>query len=153
MNLSSSAFEHNHKMPFKYTCDGMDISPPLAWGGVPEGSKSLALICDDPDAPGRTWVHWVVYNIPAQTSQLPEAVPTVAEMTNGARQGKNDFGRIGYGGACPPQGHGVHRYFFKLYALDTMLVLKETAVDKNSLVKAMQGHVLAETQLIARYKR
>ncbi len=150
MKLVSSAFEEGGMIPSQYTCDGQDISPPLKWENVPQGTKSFALICDDPDAPMGTWVHWVIYNIPDSVRQLPEAVPTVERLSDGTLQGTNDFRRLGYGGPCPPGG--THRYFFKLYALDTMLNLQAGAT-KEALLKAMQGHVLAEAQLMGRYKR
>ena len=153
MKLSSSAFKSAAEIPEKYTCENLDISPPLAWSGAPEGTQSFALICDDPDAPVGTWVHWVIYNIPAKTNQLPESVDPMEELASGARQGVNSFGRIGYGGPCPPRGHGYHRYFFKLYALDAALSLKEEKVTKQVLLEAMQGHILAETQLMGKYQR
>ena len=150
LTISSSAFEQEGMIPAKYTCDGADISPPLAWSGVPDGTKSLTLIADDPDAPGKTWVHWVVFNLPPEVNALPEKTPTDAKLDNGAIQGRNDFGRSGYGGPCPPGG--THRYFFKLYALDTMLNLKSKA-KKPDVEKAMKGHILAEGQLMGRYSR
>ena len=119
MQLMSSSFKDGNHIPSIYTCDGKDISPPLSWTGLPAEAKSLALVCDDPDAPAGTWVHWVAWNLPAETTELKEALPTKKEFPNGMRQGKNDFDRIGYGGPCPPSG--VHRYFFKLYALDNPL--------------------------------
>lgn len=149
--LTSPAFENDGVIPREYTCDGVDISPPLEWSGVPSGTKTLALICDDPDAPLTTWVHWVVFGLPADTSSLPEGVPTSEAIESGALQGKNGFKRIGYGGPCPPPGK-PHRYFFKLYALDTELNLKAGATKKD-LERAMKGHVLAEGQLVGRYKR
>lgn len=137
-------------IPRRYACDGEDISPPLAWTGIPEGTKTIALIGDDPDAPIGTWVHWVLFNLPADVKELAEAVPPDKELSSGAKQGKNDFRRIGYGGPCPPGG--THRYFFKLYALDSVLDLA-AGVSKADLLKAMQGHVLAEGQLMGKYKR
>ncbi len=151
IQLTSSAFTEGAPIPLKYTCDGEDRSPPLRWSGVPPGTKSIALICDDPDAPVGTWVHWVLYNIPAATLELPEGVATGEVVLGGARQGINDFKRIGYGGPCPPRGN-PHRYFFKLYALDAELSLKPKATKKD-LVSAMQGHLLAEGQLVGTYKR
>lgn len=150
IRLTSTAFTDGGTIPKKYTCDGADVSPPLAWDNVPEGTKSFALICDDPDAPMGTWVHWVLFNLPADTRNLPEAVPPDKELSNGARQGTNDFRKIGYGGPCPPSG--THRYYFKLYALDTLLDLPAGA-SKAQLLKAMEGHVLAEGQLMGRYSR
>lgn len=150
MELKSSAFKNNKMIPVLYTCDGKDISPPLSWNDVPEKTKSFALICDDPDAPGSTWVHWVVFNIKPVSSELPAKVLHQETMPNGAKQGINDFGKVGYGGPCPPSG--THRYFFKLYALDNMLDL-EPGVTKKQLLQAMEGHVIGEAQLIGKYKR
>jgi len=151
ISLSSSAFEDGGIIPARYTADGEDVSPPLAWGAVPAGTRSLALICDDPDAPRGTWVHWVIFNIPPETRELPEAVPAEEVLADGARQGRNDFGRIGYGGPAPPPGR-AHRYFFKLYALDTVLEL-EPGATKAQLLEAMKGHILAAGQLMGRYQR
>lgn len=151
LDLTSSAFEDGETIPSKYTCDGIDTSPPLQWSGVPEGAKTLALICDDPDAPLGTWVHWVLYNLPADTTSLPEGVPMHGAVEDGVFQGKNDFKRIGYGGPCPPAGK-PHRYFFKLYAIDSELDLKPGA-KKKDVEKAMKGHVLAEGRLVGMYKR
>jgi Raf kinase inhibitor-like YbhB/YbcL family protein len=153
MNIRSSAFHHKENIPQKYSCDGVDISPPLSWSGVPSETKSLALICDDPDAPAGTWVHWVVYNIPSEISQLEESIQAKEMLENGVCQGKNSFGRIGYGGPCPPAGYGPHRYFFKLYALDSNMDLKERGISKSKLLDAINGHILAEAQLIGTYER
>jgi hypothetical protein len=150
IKITSSAFQDGGLIPAKYTCDGADVSPPLQWDTVPEGTKSIALICDDPDAPMGTFVHWVLFNLPAETRQLAEKVPADKTLPSGARQGTSDFGRIGYGGPCPPSG--THRYFFKIYALDTTLDLPAGA-RKGDLLKAMQGHILAQGQLIGKYKR
>jgi Raf kinase inhibitor-like YbhB/YbcL family protein len=150
IKVTSSAFEEGGMIPSKYTCDGMDISPPLKWQGMPDGTQSIALISDDPDAPVGTWVHWVMFNIPADTNGLAENIPADKTLPNGARQGITDFRRIGYGGPCPPSG--THRYFFKLYALDKKLDLAAGA-DKAALLKAMEGHILAQGQLMGRYKR
>ena len=150
MELKSSAFKHMEKIPSKYTCDGPDISPPLSWSGVPSGTKSLVIIVDDPDAPMGTWVHWLVYNIPPEMEGLPENFPKVRETEQGIRQGITDFGRVGYGGPCPPSG--THRYFFKLYALDTTLNLPPGAT-KKQLLKAMEGHILAKAELVGLYSR
>lgn len=150
LTVTSKAFAEGGIIPSKYTCDGANISPPIAWSGMPERTKSLALISDDPDAPRGTWVHWVIYDIPANTNELPEHVPTVKTLPNGAKQGTNDFHRIGYGGPCPPSG--THRYYFKLYALDTKIDL-EPGATKEELVRAMQGHILAEGQLMGKYSR
>ncbi len=150
IKVTSSAFEEGGMIPRKYTCDGADVSPPLGWTGVPEEAKTLALISDDPDAPMGTWVHWVLFNLPARIQEIHEAIPAEKELTNGARQGRNDFRKIGYGGPCPPGG--THRYYFKLYALDTVLNLPAGAT-KAELLKAMEGHILEEGQLMGRYKR
>jgi len=150
IKITSSAFENGGLIPARHTCDGEDISPPLQWDGVPEGARSIALICDDPDAPMGTFVHWVLFNLPAATRELTEDVPADKTLPNGARQGIADFGRIGYGGPCPPSG--THRYFFKIYALDMELALKAGA-GKRELLKAMEGHILGQGQLIGKYKR
>ncbi len=154
LTLSSSAFSQNGAIPKRYTCDGDDVSPPLAWSGVPAGTKSLALIVDDPDAPDpaspkMTWVHWVLYDIPPTASGLSEGVSSKA-LPAGTKEGLNDWKRTGYGGPCPPVGR--HRYFHKLYALDAVLpsLGKPT---KGNLEAAMKGHILAEAQLIGTYKR
>ncbi len=149
--LKSDAVSHGGDIPRKYTCDGSDISPALSWGEPPAGTQSIALITDDPDAPGGTWVHWVLYDLPTSVRELSENVPKDQELKNSARQGRNDFRKIGYGGPCPPPGR-PHRYFFKLYALDGKLGIK-AGVSKADLEKTMRGHVLAETQLMGRYKR
>lgn len=148
--LTSSAFNEGAAIPPLYTCEGQDVSPPLAWTAPPDGTKSLALINDDPDAPGKTWVHWVVYNIPPPVQQLPEAFSTDRELPDGTRQGITDFGRIGYGGPCPPSG--THRYYFKLYALDGVLSLPPGAT-KQQLERAIEGHLLARAQLMGAYRR
>ena len=150
VKLISSVFNEGETIPVKYTCDGKDVSPPLSWSGAPEGTKSFALICDDPDAPMSTWVHWVIYNIPDSVTSLPEGVPTNKSVMGDVMQGITDFRRIGYGGPCPPGG--THRYYFKIYALDTILTLQSGAT-KSELLKAMEGHILAEGQLMGRYKR
>jgi Raf kinase inhibitor-like YbhB/YbcL family protein len=150
MELKSPVFEEGSMIPKKYTCDGQDISPSLTWTSVIDGTKSLALICDDPDAPGGTWVHWVIFNIPGDTRDLAENIPPQKELPNGAKQGTNDFRKIGYGGPCPPGG--THRYYFKIYSLDTDLDL-EAGATKAQLLQAMKGHVLGEDQLMGKYKR
>jgi len=151
VTLSSPAFQQGGKIPGKYTCEGQDISPELTWSEPPAGTQSLALIVDDPDAPGGVFTHWVLFNIPAESLGLPEAVPNQAQLTSGSLQGKNDFGKIGYGGPCPPPG-GAHRYQFTLYALDQYLDLKG-GVAKKQVVNTIQGHVLAQGELTATYQR
>ncbi len=150
LKITSPAFEHEGPIPKKFSCDGEDVSPALSWEDVPANAKSLALICDDPDAPGGTFVHWLVFNLPADEKGLPEAVVNDKQLENGALQGENHFRKIGYGGPCPPGG--THRYYFKLYALDTVLVA-DAAVNKQELVKAMEGHILEEAQLMGTYSR
>jgi Raf kinase inhibitor-like YbhB/YbcL family protein len=150
IQITSSAFEDGGMIPRSYTCDAKDVSPDLAWTGVPEGTKTLVLICDDPDAPVGTWVHWVLFNIPAGETGLAAKIAPDAILGNGARHGTNDFGRLGYGGPCPPGG--THRYFFKLYALDIELDL-DSGATKAQVEEDMQGHILAEGQLMGRYKR
>lgn len=137
-------------IPKEETCDGANHSPQLAWSSAPEKTKSFALIADDPDAPGKTWVHWVVFNLPPSARGLPENVPPQETIAGGGKQGTNDFGKLGYGGPCPPSG--THRYYFKLYALDVELPLDSSAT-KDKLLKAMEGHVLAEGQLMGKYQR
>lgn len=151
LTVTSSAFREGQSIPAKYTCQGEDVSPPLQWDAPPEGTKSLALICDDPDAPVGTWVHWVLYGLPPGTRQLPERVPARETLPDGARQGVNDFRRVGYGGPCPPPGK-PHRYFFKVYALDRAVDLPPRAT-KAQLLQAISGHVLAEGQLMGTYQR
>ncbi|MBD2184711.1 YbhB/YbcL family Raf kinase inhibitor-like protein [Aerosakkonema funiforme] len=150
MKLESDAFSANGTIPSKYTCDRQDFSPPLKWDAPPTGTQSLALIVDDPDAPMGTFVHWVLYDLPTEITNLPEAVPNDATLASGGTQGKNDFGKLGYGGPCPPSG--THRYFFKLYALDRYLELASGAT-KEQLEAAMNGHILAAAELIGRYSR
>jgi len=150
MKVTSSAFNEGQMIPLKYTCDGQDISPPLEWENAPDATKSFALICDDPDAPMGMWVHWVVYDIPPDMNNLPEHVRPERQLGNGIRQGNNSWPNIGYGGPCPPGG--THRYYFKLYALDTTLNLKPGAT-KEQLLQAMKGHVLEEAHLMGKYQR
>ena len=150
ITITSSAFADGELIPSEYTCDGRNVSPPISLDGVPQSAESIAIICDDPDAPSKTWVHWVVFNLPVDTKELEEDVPANSTLPNGAKQGETDFGRIGYGGPCPPSG--THRYFFKAYALDTMLELSAGAT-KEQLLDAMAGHIIAEGQLIGKYKR
>ncbi|MBI2104079.1 MAG: YbhB/YbcL family Raf kinase inhibitor-like protein [Candidatus Omnitrophica bacterium] len=150
LTMTSSAFTDGGHIPSVYTCEGKDISPPLAWTEPPPGTNSLALIADDPDAPGKTWVHWVLYNLPPSARALPQAFPPDEERPDGARQGTTDFGRVGYGGPCPPSG--THRYFFKLYALDAVLDVPPGAT-KPQVEAAMRGHLLAEAQLMGTYRK
>jgi len=145
LKLSSPAFKHNESIPSKYTCDGADVNPPLMIENVPSGTKSLALIVDDPDAPAGTWVHWVVWNMGPSTIEIKEN-----SIPSGALQGFNDFRKTDYGGPCPPSG--THRYFFKLYTLDMMLSL-DPKTKKADLERAMKGHILAQCELIGLYKR
>jgi hypothetical protein len=151
LQLSSSAFIEGKEIPVEHTCQGKDISPPLKWSGVPAVAKSLVLIADDPDAPMGTWVHWVLFDLPPTTTELAQDTPKSQQLPGGAKQGLNDFKKPGYGGPCPPPGK-AHRYFFKLYALDKLLDLKPGAT-KEDVVKAMEGHVLAEGQLMGTYQR
>ena len=151
LRLTTTAFQPGGTIPRKHTCDGPDVSPALAWDAPPGTAQSFALIMDDPDAPGGTWAHWVLYDLPAAARDLPEGVPRQEELPSGARQGRNDFRRVGYYGPCPPPGP-VHRYFFKLYALDARLNLKPGA-SKPEVERAMQGHILAQGELMGRYQR
>jgi hypothetical protein len=153
VKLTSSAFTEGSPIPEQYTCDGDDVSPPLAWSGVPAGAKSFALICDDPDAPGQTWVHWVVYCIPADVRTLPEGLPPlpILRKMGGIEQGITDSRRVGYGGPCPPPGK-PHRYYFKLYALKAPSQLSAGAT-KADLERAMQGKVVDQAQLMGTYAR
>ena len=155
MQLSSSAFAHNADIPRLHTCEGDDQSPPLAWSGVPAGTKSLALIVDDPDAPDpaapkMTWVHWVLYNLPPDIRGLEAGQSRASELPPGTREGLNDWQRTGYGGPCPPIGR--HRYVHKLYALDAVLPVLQAA-SKAALEKAMQGHILAQAELVGYYRK
>ena len=148
--LTSVIIAHEQPIPVHYSCDGEDLSPPLDWNDPPASTQSFALIMDDPDAPGGTWVHWVVYNIPAEERNLLEKIPPEAQLSNGTMQGVNSWGKVGYGGPCPPSG--THRYFFKLYALDTTLSLDENA-GKDEVLAAMEGHILAEAELMGTFSR
>lgn len=151
MQLETSAFPPGGDIPVRFTCDGSDDSPALEWTEPPAGTQSFALVADDPDAPRGTWVHWVLYDLPARARELPEAVPPDKELVSGARQGRNDFRKIGYGGPCPPPGP-AHRYYFRLFALDRALGLKSGAT-RNEIDRAMEGHILARAELMGRYKR
>lgn len=147
MNVRSPAFAHGGVIPSKYTCEGENVSPPLEWSDVPEGARAMALVVDDPDAPAKVWVHWVLYNLPPEAGLLPEGTRGL-EAT--AREGRNDFGDVGYGGPCPPRG--THRYRFRLFALDAHLDMGE-ACSKAELLRAMEGHVLAEAELTGLYAK
>lgn len=152
MQITSTAFEANGQIPKQYTCEDINVSPPLAWSGIPPGAQSLVLIVDDPDAPDpdaprMTWVHWILYNLPADCPGLAEAVGV---LPAGTREGLNDWKRTGYGGPCPPIGR--HRYFHKLYALNTLLPDLDIP-DKNQLERAMRGHIVAEAQLVGTYRK
>lgn len=151
MKLSTTTFEPGQPIPRASSCDGEDRSPDLSWSDVPVSTRSLAVICDDPDAPRGTWVHWVLFNLPADAVELSSGVPRQPELPSGARQGINDGGDIGYSGPCPPPGD-PHRYFFRLYALDTALNLGP-GVNRSDLDQAMTGHVLAEAAIMGTYQR
>lgn len=150
IELTSSAFKQGQLIPQVYSCKGNDISPALSWGDPPVGTQAFALIMDDPDAPAGTWVHWVVFNIPATSRGLSEAIPSGPSLSDGSLQGKNSSGNTGYNGPCPPSG--THRYFFKLYALDEMLGIAPGA-DKGELLKAMSGHILAQGELMGTFSK
>lgn len=147
ISISAEGFKEAGLIPDEYTCEGKDISPSLSWKGIPAGTKSIALIMDDPDAPGGTFVHWVLYNLPAEIQKLPKAMP----LPDGSMQGMTDFGQPGYGGPCPPPGK-PHRYYFKIYALDTKLNLPPGA-SKNQVENAMVGHILTKGELMGKYQR
>ena len=150
LDVKSQAFGHAKSMSDKYTCDDVDMSPPLEWKGAPAGTKAFAIICETPDAPTGNWVQWLVYDIPGDVTSMPQAVPRTGQLENGAKQGKNDFDRVGYSGPCLPAGE--HRFFFRVYALDAPTNLKE-GVRKEVLVEAMKGHILAEGALMGIYAR
>ncbi len=150
MIITSSAFKEGEMIPSEYSCDGKNVSPQFSWSGAPENTKSFALISDDPDAPSGDWVHWVIFNIPGSVTELSENIPHDKILDNGTKQGSNDFGKIGYGGPCPPGG--THRYYFKLYALDVYLD-KDAGITKKGLLDAMEGHILKESKLTGKYKR
>ncbi len=148
--IESTVFAQSQAIPPKYTCNGPDVSPPLSWKNVPETAKSLVLICDDPDAPAGVWVHWVCYDIPPAVNAFSEGIPKADTLPMGGKQGKTDFGRIGYGGPCPPSG--THRYFFKIYALDCLLGLP-AGKSKKDVEQAMKGHILDKGELMGKYTR
>ena len=149
--LSSKSFSNGADIPQKFTCEGADVSPELSWNDAPAGTNGFGLIADDPDAPAGTWTHWVLYDVPPQTNHLAEGLPKQEQLPDGAHQGRNDFGKIGYNGPCPPPGK-PHRYYFKLYALDQKLNLKP-GTSKQQVERAMEGHTLAKAELMGRYKR
>lgn len=151
LKLTSDAFQEGKPIPKDHTCDGADRSPPLHWDGVPEGTKAFAIVVDDPDAPSGNWNHWLIYNMPPGTRALAEAVPTKDTLGDSSRQGKNDFGKIGYGGPCPPPG-STHRYYFKIYALSAPLEV-EPAATRDDVLKAVKRNTLAEAQLMGKYGR
>ena len=149
LTLISAAFAAGAVIPAEFCCSR--ISPPLSWSQVPEGTKSIAVLCDDPDAPAGDWVHWVLFNLPSDATELPKGMPTIPILPNGAIQGTTDYGRSGYDGPCPPPGR-PHRYLFKVFALDTKLSLTPKA-RKSDLLKAMQGHILAQGELMGKFGR
>lgn len=147
LTLTISAFGESQPIPSKYSCDGSNVSPALQWSNVPDGTKSFALVVDDPDAPNTTFTHWVLFDIPAETRSLAEGQRAVGIA------GRNDFQQEGYGGPCPPANHDAHRYFFRLYALDVESLGLSQGARKEEALAAMQGHILEQTQLMGRYKR
>jgi Raf kinase inhibitor-like YbhB/YbcL family protein len=151
VQLNTPAFKPGSDIPDEFTCDGSNISPALSWSAPPEGTQSFALVVEDPDAPGRTWIHWVLYDLRPTERGLPEGVEPKGTLPSGARQGRNDFGKIGYGGPCPPPGPS-HRYYFRLYALDTRLELSAGAT-RAQIERSIRGHVLARAELMGRYRR
>jgi Raf kinase inhibitor-like YbhB/YbcL family protein len=152
LTVLSSAFQEGSEIPARYTCEGQDVSPALTWEEPPAEAQSFALIMDDPDAPGGVFTHWVLFNLPADSRGLSEAVPAQPQLPDGSLQGKNDFGRIGYGGPCPPPGR-PHRYQFTLYALDQPLVDLKAGASKKQVIDAMQGHILVQGRLTGTYQR
>ncbi|MCX8092912.1 MAG: YbhB/YbcL family Raf kinase inhibitor-like protein [Candidatus Goldbacteria bacterium] len=151
LTVTSPAFKDGEMIPVQYTCKGDDISPEINWSGAPKGTKSFVLICDDPDAPMGTWVHWVVYNIPASITKLQKCFPKDAELKNGIKQAKTSFGSSGYGGPCPPSG--THRYYFKVYAIDKMLSLDPKKSTKKEVMKAIEGSIIGYGELVGRFKK
>lgn len=149
--VKSSAFGSGAEIPKKFTCEGPDLSPALEWSGAPQGTAGFALIADDPDAPAGTWVHWVIWNLPANANSLPEGIPRSEQLNTGARQGKNDFRKVGYNGPCPPAGK-PHRYFFRLYALDRNVELSAGS-SRSDLDAAIKGHILAQTEYMGTFRR
>jgi Raf kinase inhibitor-like YbhB/YbcL family protein len=151
LQLTSPSFEADGALPARYTCDGTNVSPALAWNEPPAGTQSFALVVDDPDTPKKTAIHWLIYDLPPTTRGLPEGVPTKPRLPDGSRQGKNDPGKVGYSGPCPERGGATHHYFFKLYALDYSTGLKPKATAAE-VEKAIKGHILAQAELIARFQ-
>jgi len=150
LEVKSTAFQNGDMIPSQYTCDGENISPRLDWGKVPEKTESITIISDDSDAPMGTWVHWVLFNIPPDTEYLEQGIQSYKKHSNGTTHGRNDFGRLGYGGPCPPSG--THRYFFKVYAVDRILLLQPGST-KRDVLNAMRGHILAQGELMGKYRR
>ncbi|MFN3814508.1 MAG: YbhB/YbcL family Raf kinase inhibitor-like protein [Aquificaceae bacterium] len=152
MKVESTSFKDGELIPKKYTCESDDTSPQVSWSGFPEKAKSFVLLMDDPDAPGRTFTHWVVYDIPPSVNSLKENFPKMRE-SEGIKQGVNDFGKVGYGGPCPPRGHGYHRYYIKVYALDVETLGLPPEATKSQVEKRMEGHVIAQGYIMGRYRR
>jgi Raf kinase inhibitor-like YbhB/YbcL family protein len=150
LKLESTEFKEGEMIPARFTCDGENVSPRLRWSNVPAGTKSLALVAEDPDASSGSWVHWVMFNIPAEVTELAEKIPSVKTLPNGSVSGANDFRKFGYGGPCPPSG--THRYFFRIYALDTTLSL-EPGASKKQVLDAIRGHILSQGELMGKYRR
>jgi Raf kinase inhibitor-like YbhB/YbcL family protein len=150
IEVRSTAFAEGDRIPSDFTCEGADMSPPIEWANIPSGTKSIAIFVEDPDAPSGNWSHWLAYDLPPSMRQLPPGIPASQGLPAGGIQGRTDFGNAGYSGPCPPQG--THRYFFRVYALDTLLGLKPGAT-KQELLRAMQGHILAQGQLMGTYDR
>lgn len=151
--IKATAFKDGETIPKKFTCDGQDYSPELTWENAPAGTKSFALICEDPDAPGGTFIHWVIYDIPANVNKLAENVKKVGLVDDKIKQGMNDFGRIGYGGPCPPRGHKPHRYIFKLYALDVETLGLNSGATADQVEAKAKGHILGEAKIMGLYGR
>lgn len=152
MEITTTAFENGKYIPVKHTCDGDDTSPPLRWDKVPKGTVTFALLVEDPDAPGGTFAHWIMYNIPADVQQLEAIIPVAKNLDNGAIHGKNDFGKYGYRGPCPPDQDDAHKYFFRIFALDKKLA-PEQAANRQSLLNAVKNHVIDEGEYLGLYKR
>jgi hypothetical protein len=153
MKLYSSSFQEGTRIPLQFTCDASDFSPALDWDNAPEGTQSFALLCEDPDAPGGTWTHWVVYGIPGVAFRLAAKIPRTEEHPSGMKQGLNSWGNLGYNGPCPPEGHGKHRYIFTVYALDCELDLDPQKATRDALLAAMDGHILDSAQTMGTYSR